>query len=79
MMRGFSVKCSSKNLQNVIFRVKFLTMTLKPILMHLIAFDRQLYRKIKLIAATRMISSKIYAHELKMNAGDLYKNDKAQL
>ena len=39
---------------------------------HLIAFDRQEYRKIKLIAVTLMTSSKTRAPELKMITRDFY-------
>ena len=50
--------------------------TLLKIHIHLNAFDRQVYRKIELIAATLMTFSKARAPELKMISGDFYRNDK---
>ena len=44
---------------------------------HLTAFDREVYKEIKLIAVMLMTSSETRAPELKMIAGDFYWNDKA--
>ena len=44
---------------------------------HLIAFDRIVYREIQLIALTLMTSSKARAPELRMVTRDCYWNDKA--
>ena len=44
---------------------------------HLIGFDRLVYRKIQLIAVTPMTYSRARAPELRMITGDSYSNDKA--
>ena len=44
---------------------------------HLIPFDRTVYREIQLIALTLMTSSKARAPELRMVTRDCYLNDKA--
>ena len=46
--------------------------TLIKIHIHLIAFDRIVYREIQLIALTLMTSSKAHAPELRMVARDCY-------
>ena len=51
--------------------------TLIKIYIHLIAFDRPVYREVQLIALMLMTSSKAHAPELRMITRDSYWNGKA--